>query len=73
VAGPDAEVVAEPEAAPAVDDGPTEEVPFAPDTELLDRAEATYAGAASVIDLVDAGDLDQAESLFDSLVAPPTE
>ncbi len=46
---------------------------FEPDIELLDRAEATFAGAAQVIELVDAGDLDQAESLLDSLVGPSSE
>ncbi len=46
---------------------------FEPDIELLDRAEATYAGAAKAIELVDAGDLDQAESLLDSLVGQSSE
>ena len=41
--------------------------------ELLDRAEATFAGASEVIDLVESGDLDQAESLLDSLVASSSE
>ena len=49
------------------------EEPFAPDLDLLDRAEATYAGAARVIDLVDGGDLDQAESLLESLMTPRPE
>ena len=42
----------------------------ASDTDLLDRAEATFAGATEVIDLVERGDLDQAESLLESLVTP---
>lgn len=46
---------------------------FEPDIGLLDRAEATFGGAAQVIELVDAGDLDQAESLLDSLVGPSSE
>ncbi len=46
---------------------------FEPDIELLDQAEATYAATARVIDLVDGGDLDRAESLLDSLVTPSSE
>ena len=42
----------------------------ASDTDLLDRAEATFAGASEVIDLVESGELDQAESLLESLVTP---
>lgn len=65
--------VAEPEAEPAPDHAPAETVANESGVELLDRAEATYDGAARVIDLVDAGDLDRAESVLDALVAPPSE
>jgi hypothetical protein len=65
--------VSEPGDGPGRDEGPTDEVADDPDIELLDRAEATFAGASEVIDLVERGDLDQAEALLDSLVAPSSE
>ncbi|MFA9563281.1 MAG: hypothetical protein ACERLM_01030 [Acidimicrobiales bacterium] len=55
------------------DEGPTDERAVESDIELLDRAEATFAGASEVINLVERGDLDQAEALLDSLVAPSSE
>jgi hypothetical protein len=67
------ETAVEPRADPAIDDAPAAPESFEPDIELLDRAEATYAGTARVIDLVDGGDLDRAESLLDSLVTPSAE
>ncbi len=64
------ETVVEPQADPVIDAAAAAPESFQPDLELLDRAEATYAGTARVIDLVDGGDLDRAESLLDSLVTP---
>ena len=65
--------IAEPGDGPERDEGPTGDVADESDIELLDRAEATFAGASEVIDLIERGDLDQAESLLDSLVAPSSE
>jgi hypothetical protein len=62
-----------PQADPVTVDAPARPESFEPDIELLDRAEATDAGATRVIDLVDGGALDQAESLLDSLVTPSSE